>query len=315
MSRPGLSATTADIKWVVTTTNASYVPQPNLDISRLYQRQDYSFGKDDPLLFPQLHLRDRCHWSVIRRKPIDPADSQRKWWDMLARDHFAEVEGDVGNLGRWKGEALAVLKTDYVALRNRAREHGRERAKKGTQPNIVVATLLDQLDNTLGYLLHVTVPFTQAQQLLCRFQRWFLELTATLDWIEIFQLIMLGERAVIKDDVERVGSFTGDLVEYKMLHSAGIPTWHIRPVAEKSFTGFHEQFIETQLTTADMMGIEQPIIDNGRCLYEGKWDSVRRAVAMENYLRSLTSMNNPLGASFPDPTQESPQDIPTSARE
>ncbi|KAK7037344.1 hypothetical protein VNI00_011094 [Paramarasmius palmivorus] len=303
MSRQGLAATTPDGRWVVTTADSCYIPKPDLDRRRLHQRLDYSFGEDDPLLFPQLYLRQRCHWSVIARKPMDPADTRRRWWDMLARDHFEEAEGSMSGLGRWKEGSLDIFKEDYIALRRRAREHEAARVQIGSSPNMVVSILLAQLDNTLGYLLHVTVPFKQAQQLLCRFQRWFLELTAALDWIEVFRPIMEGKRSKGKDSVDRVGTFTGDLVEYKQLHSAGIPTWHIRPIAEKSFVGFDKQYKDTQFTTPDMMGIEKRVIENGRCLYEGSWDTVSRAVAMENYLRALTSMENPFGACFPEPPQ------------
>ncbi|KAK7040667.1 hypothetical protein VNI00_009573 [Paramarasmius palmivorus] len=302
MSSTRLFASTADEKWLVTTTNGTYIPQPFFGVRRVYQRTDFLFAQDDPLLYPQPYIPDRCHWAVIPRIPKQQNKAIRRWWAMFGETDFEERNGSVSGIGKWKESALEIYKDDYIALQKRAGAHREQRRLSNQAPNIVVSVLSYQLDIVLGYLRHHTAPLRVAQQLLRSFQRWYLELTAALDWVELFRPAMEGKVVPPQQNyVERVGAFTYNDVDRQHLRNAGVPVWHVQPNGEKPFAGFYK---ETPFTTPDMLGITQEVLSASGCLYEGGSDTVARAIAMENHLRSIMKPGNPFAASFqeaPDP--------------
>jgi hypothetical protein len=313
MSTTGIGAITSDGRWFVTSRNASYLPTPLFETRQILQRVDYHFGEDDPLLYPQPYLQERCHWSVIPRKPTDVNDVRSKWWSTLGTKDFQEIPGNVAGLGRWKDEALGIYKEDYLSLIARVNNHWNARQKLGKSPNLVVTVLRGQIESVLSFLRHTPLPFRRAQELLCCFQRWYLELTAAIDWCDVFRPFMDGlQKEPPKSSVERVGAFTVKILDQMFLHRAGIPVWHIHSKAEKdSVTSMYRS---APLTTPAEMEIEQKVLDGARCIYKGGSNDVAKASALENYLRDLTSPPNPFAAVDAPETTTSDQPLSLPAR-
>ncbi|KAK7031050.1 hypothetical protein VNI00_013840 [Paramarasmius palmivorus] len=242
--------------------------------------------------------------------PTKKNDDRRKWWIMLGEEDFEEKRGSVSGMGKWKGTALERFKQDFLELKKRATAHCESRKLSGQSPNIVVSVLSYQLDIVLGYLLHHIAPRRVVQRLLRCFQRWYLELTAALDWFELFRPLMEGKAVPPQTGkTDRVGTFTTNDIDRQHLRSAGIPVWHIQPGVEQPFTGF---FAEVAVQTPEDMGIELEIGREAQCVFEGGSDTVARAIAIENYLRSLTKPGNPFAASFADPVSSAVSSTPGS---
>ncbi|KAK7030921.1 hypothetical protein VNI00_013867 [Paramarasmius palmivorus] len=300
MSARGIYSNTSDNQWIVTSLNTQYIPIPFFGTRRVSQRLDYCFGEDDPLLYPQPYLPDRCHWSAIPRKPTDPNDARRKWWSMFGQEDFHEAASEVAGFGRWKEEALRCYRDDYLALEARVKEHCIARQKSQRTPNIVITVLHSQLESTLAFLRYTSLPFCRAQQLLRCFQRWYLELTAALDWCDVYRPFMEGQRKEPPpSSIERVGTFTVKPVDHQALYRAGIPVWQIRSIAEK---GSIMSFRHVPFTMPEDLNIEKELLDNTRWIYEGASNMLTRAIAMENYLRDFCSPPDPFAAPATEPT-------------
>ncbi|KAK7032104.1 hypothetical protein VNI00_013474 [Paramarasmius palmivorus] len=299
MSSGGVCTITEDTQWIVASVNASYVPKPLFGTRRVSQRLDYYFGEDDPLLYPQPYLQERCHWSVIPRKPLDPEHARAKWWAILDQKDFHEVACEIAGFGRWKEEALEQYKGDYLLVKARVKEHCTRRQQSKKAPNLVVTVLSGQLESVLGFLRNTTLPFNRARQLLRCFQRWYLELTAALDWCDVFRPFMDGQQKVPPTSlIERVGAFTVKSLDYHTLHRAGIPVWQIRSIAEQESAKSHRRI---PFTTPEELNIEKELLDDTRWIYEGVTNTLSRAVVMENYLRDFCSPPDPFAAPATEP--------------
>lgn len=146
------------------------------------------------------------------------------WWypDRSAFDH--ESHGILTGIGKlnfhffWRIKKLA--------------DTAIERSKR----EIFEATpLVTQLSSTLEDLLHrlqyISTSFRTMQLGVRAIQRVFLELTALLDFLEIYKPVLTGDSPpeTIPRVAKMIGVFTSDPTMCRLLHSAKIPVWFIRP--------------------------------------------------------------------------------------
>lgn len=109
-----------------------------------------------------------------------------------------------------------------------------ERSKReGFKETPLVRLLSTALQDLLYRLEHISSNFRTMQLGVRGTQRVFLELTALLDFVEIYNPVLLGKSPpeTIPNIARIMGTFTTDLSVCHRLHSAKIPVWLVRPLS------------------------------------------------------------------------------------
>jgi hypothetical protein len=215
-----------DGRYIVTSPNQREIYNPPLGGDRnVFMRSDLRFGDDDPLQWPQSFLPEYPHLVCIRKPPRTDIGFSIMWW-MPDRSAFdMEHHGVLRGIGKLNTSILSHIKTFTTTLLTRAK---RDMFKDKT-------SLINQLTYTLQDILHrlehISTNFRTMQLGVHSIQRVFLELTACLDYAELYGPVINGE--LPPDSIPKVpktiGAFTHDLTVCNRLHMAKIPVWLIRP--------------------------------------------------------------------------------------
>ena len=100
---------THDDKYVITSPNVAYIPQPYVGLIRVVMRSDFRYGENDPFQWPQ-PFDEQLPFLCAIRHPY-PSDHRYApiWWTP-SRDDFDIVEGSAfTSLGLLKRTAIAPL--------------------------------------------------------------------------------------------------------------------------------------------------------------------------------------------------------------
>lgn len=210
----------------ITSPNYSIIYEPPLGGDRnVYLRDNYRFGPDDPLQWPQPFIPSFSHIITIRlpvRKSTDPLCIM--WWIPQYSDFVPDWSGLIVGLGRLDYVWLSHLKKPCVELL--------ERQKRFTTRTEFVPVLSALLETHLHRLEHLLTNFGTVLQLTRAVQRLYLELLALIDYLDIYQPWMCGTTAPpIKPD-HVMGAFVKNLTHCEALVCAGIRVWLIRPSTE-----------------------------------------------------------------------------------
>lgn len=76
-----LGAVVAEGHHFVTTPNQQWIPEFSLGSIQLCLQEDYYFGPEDPLLWPQLYLATNCHYPLILTQQDHTVEEI--WWYQL----------------------------------------------------------------------------------------------------------------------------------------------------------------------------------------------------------------------------------------
>ncbi|KAL0565586.1 hypothetical protein V5O48_016436 [Marasmius crinis-equi] len=310
-----VGAFTEDRKFFVTTPNFPVIYKPFFGPREIYLRQDYRLGPEDPLLYPQPFLPLRCHWAAIPRRPYENTNPLKKWWAALPPEAFVEeTDCAVKGLGRWKSSYVSDYTKDCDRIHERVSSYRESRGS--AKVNTVVTGLDGQLARTLRHLTSVPLPLHRARQLWSFFQRWYLELRAALDWIEIFQPIMDGRVPPSPSTSERaeqcMGAFLTSVKDCEFFYKAGIPFWLVRSSEHHSTVRIDKA---SELTSPESKGIcLDDLMSHPRVvLYKGPLRELHRAEAVEKYGMAIVDYaNDPFSIPADDSSSAEPPD-PSSA--
>ena len=81
---------TRDSKYVVTTPNVDFVPEPFVGQVRVIMRRDYRFGENDPFQWPQIFTGEFDFLCVLRR-PTSRYGVM--WWAPDPLEDFRTIQG------------------------------------------------------------------------------------------------------------------------------------------------------------------------------------------------------------------------------
>ncbi|KAL0562470.1 hypothetical protein V5O48_019617, partial [Marasmius crinis-equi] len=165
-----VGAWTGDRKLFVTSPNSSVIYQPLLGTREVYLRQDYRLGAEDPLLYPQPFIPERCHLAAIPRRPGNPKHPLEKWWIQPPPQAFAdEPDTTIKGLGRWTKDHYWPYEEDCCLLRNRVSKY--RSSQESVKINSLITALDSHLEQTLSHIKGMPLPWHRAQQLWSFFQR------------------------------------------------------------------------------------------------------------------------------------------------
>lgn len=146
-------------------------------------------------------------------------------WQCPERSVFdVEDHGVLRGIGKLNWSFLSPLKTFSATVITRAK---RDIFKDSSLANQLVLTLEDLLHR----LEYISTNFRTMQLGVRSTQRVFLELTACLDYLELYKPVVDGVSPPesIPKVAHMIGAFTTDLTICFRMHLAKIPVWLIRP--------------------------------------------------------------------------------------
>ncbi|KAL0579201.1 hypothetical protein V5O48_002824 [Marasmius crinis-equi] len=317
-----VGAWTEDRESFVTSPNTYRIYKPLFGSREVYLRQDYHLGPEDPLLYPQPFVRERCHLAAIPRRPASPDDRLSKWWNPLSPEAFInEPDTIIKGLGRWAKDCLVPYETDCSQLHERVAKYRASRESSSSKPNGLVTALDKHLECTLRHLKGMPLPFHRARQLWSFFQRWYLELVAALDWVEIYSPIMDGRRdSTVLSKAKAaltMGAFLTSVKDSEFFFSAGLPFWLVRSSEHHPVVRVD---LEVNLTTPESLNIcMDPIMSHKKeVIYTGTLRDVQKAVAIEKFGMAIVDYSSdpfrvppppdptPSSSSIPGPTRAKP---------
>jgi hypothetical protein len=212
--------------FVCTTPNQTRIFLPPMQKSELKLRADVRYGPDDPTLWPQPYVVNFCHLGAIPRKPDDPNDPlSTLWWDP-ARDDFIFSGGNiVDGLGELSGSKLLLLRNLMSNMDEKIKDH----RLSFPNPNKLLLVLERAMQDSFARLDSLKTTFTEMRIGVTEFQRYYLEIYAILDYMEIYKPRMDGARPPAESVMNCIGAITNIPRVVQDFYTAGLPVWFLRP--------------------------------------------------------------------------------------
>ncbi|THV00624.1 hypothetical protein K435DRAFT_932410, partial [Dendrothele bispora CBS 962.96] len=198
---------------------------PILIVEGMRMREDFRFGLDDYIQWPQRWDRSLCHLACILRAPSDDHSWSVMWWTPTTDFFSLERDAFASGLGRLKYSRSMEIRKIARELLERSdtfcRTHNNESEVS------MARRLSRQLSDRLIRLECVPCSFRQMCTLVTAVQRIFLELHALLEYCDVYKPRMDGSADPVKTPAAVVGAFTWDLDDAALLFRAGVPFWFI----------------------------------------------------------------------------------------
>ncbi|KAJ8093718.1 hypothetical protein PM082_009578 [Marasmius tenuissimus] len=298
-----------DGKYFVTSPSSLDIYQPFFGSREIYMRQDYRFGAEDPLQYPQHFIPDRCHWAAIPRHPPSATYARAKWWKSLPPEAFVhESDSAIKGLGRWSKENIAPYEEDCTLLHQRVQKYCS--SQESSKINRLIPALNGQLERTLRHLLTMPLPLHRARQLWSFFQRWYLELYAALDWVELYLPVMNGTSppsgTTRSHAAVAMGAFLTTVKDCEFFFRAGLPFWLIRSSEHHPMVRVDEQVIPV---TPQSLGICVDDITSHKkeVVYTGPLRDLQKATAVEKFGMAIVDYaNDPFSVPAAEPLSKIP---------
>ncbi|PBK63765.1 hypothetical protein ARMSODRAFT_1023663 [Armillaria solidipes] len=230
----GLYGTVLDQSTILTTPNAGQgLLQPPLSRNReVMMRQDYRYGQDDHLIWPQPYNPRRPHFACIRRSgggtPYDVL------YQLVRRRDFFESENASGirGPGLWNAVTLerlrSVCELIFTEVNSKERELSMQR---------VLITNSHYIRLFLECLATLPMVFERLRLCVTETQRLVHELRAYIDYIELYRPRMMGLTHRPEQEGQHaydylVGVFTANHTVAQECYLAGIPVWVLQPFSQ-----------------------------------------------------------------------------------
>ncbi|KAK0435809.1 uncharacterized protein EV420DRAFT_1652949 [Desarmillaria tabescens] len=216
----------------ITSPNCTGLYSPPLGVNReMWMREDFRYGVDDPLSWPQPYCRTRPHLACMRLCPRDDSDPDVPLFELLLQEDFEELDLSllIHGPGFWRRERRCVFQQRCWAILSGCEgiPHVDEAAKAGA----------NRADELLGYARMFLecldgLPLTFHRLCLCvaETQQLILEAEAIKFFFGTIcpsSLAPVSEH-VPKADADLVSCVTTDIGVAQQFHRAGVPVWLLR---------------------------------------------------------------------------------------
>jgi hypothetical protein len=290
---------TAFPHYVCTTPNQDKIPLPPMQRREVFLRSDYRYGPDDPTLWPQPYLIQYPHLGAIPRRPEDPKHPLSIMWWNPTRDDFKPLQNDfMEGLGQlslsnvWKFEDKMKETEEKIT----------EYCKTTSSPNRLLLLLAKSMRHALFRLRSLKSAFGQMRFGVTEFQRYYLEIYALIDYLQIYKPRMDGAQPAATAVANCIGAFTNVPRVAQEFQTAGLPVWLIHSWKTGPFP-YNVLQVVTPQDPVDSLCISQhdppfPVIFRGFMNTPEKHDSIHC------YSRTWLV--------FKDPFQDEPPSVSTS---
>jgi hypothetical protein len=265
----------------------------------VFLRSDFRYGPDDPTLWPQPFLTQYPHLGAIPRRPENPDHPLSIMWWNPTRDDFRPLQNDVM-------EGLGQLSLSILwRFEERMKETGdkiTEYRKTTSKPNPLLLLLATSMRHTLFRLRSLKSAFGQMKFSVTEFQRYYLEIYALLDYLQIYKPRMDGAEVPATAVANCIGVFTHIPRIAQDFMTAGLPVWLIHSWETGPFPHNVLQVVTPQ-DPVDSLCISQqdppfPVI------FRGYMNTPEKHDAIHCYSRTWLV--------FKDPFQDEPSSVHTS---
>ena len=268
----------------VTTPNQQWIPEIPLGSIQLCLREDYYFGPEDPLLWPQPYLATNCHYPLIPTQKDNTVE--QIWWYQPAQ---TDLQADPAD---WTGLLYKLSRKLYSRFESGAHDLLRrvETAAPGTSQNQVVGRCRLCLESCLSRLKTLTFTQNQLRRTISELQRSFLELKAALRYLEEFKPVFDGRvPSRWRGMLPVVGALVRDLNLAECYHQSGIPFWLIRPFEEVAKTRVDELCpLQSPLGQMSLVPARR-----SRTLFEGRADDPDKFISIWKFYRESSMFSTP----------------------
>ena len=216
-------------EFVITSPNSETIPCPQWGESDVRLRADYRYGPDDFTLWPQQYIEVFCHLGAVPRKPTDPSDPlSLMWWDPTETD-FTVAQGSLfDGFGTLSMEKYVLFNNLCSSLSTRVRAS----LQAAEKPNSTLRALLKSMEHACSRLEWCSGSYLEMRFSVTELQRYYLEVLALVNYIEIYKPRMDGAQSPAKGlTAACIGAFTSTPRVVQDFVEAGLPVYFIRPAA------------------------------------------------------------------------------------
>lgn len=259
--------------------------------TRVNLRRFNNFGKDDPLLWPQVFNRQVAHLAVIPTPYSLPTpELASAWYIPKNADFIIEEYDSIEGLKTFSSTLVASMESMSALLEAQVAKLADDERQGLTL--ILFTTLLSLRER-------LPLPATEKRLILLvsYFQRVCLELYARIQWICKWRVRERGT-GTYEVDGTVMGAFTDDLTNANYLYRLGIPVWLVRNIE-----GIESTRVDEAVPPLDSSGRFLPVrgtnmtIDISQeepphpTVYTGLAGSFYRYFRMGRYLQSQFETN------------------------
>ena len=250
-------------------------------------RQNFRYGDDDPLLWPQPYVVSECHLAAIPMRP-DASDRMAVMWWQLTREGFSlSTRGIVTGIGLISSTKLAQISRLVKDLQSRATAYLKnDRFPKKAEGVMVLSNALEQ---GITRLESLPMSLQQAGFCLSHVQRLYLELVALLDYITIYKLRIDGHLPAATQVASTMGVITENPMVAQDFIRAGLPVWLIRSYKEVPATRIDALKMPRQ--PADLCMEDAHLAHD--TMFVGKADDPNKYLTISRYIHYFFRYPNP----------------------
>lgn len=282
-----------DGKYFITSPNQTFIPRPPLGPDRpLQMRVDGRYADDDPVQWPQPFNEDYPHYACIPRQPSSP-NEYIMWW-RPARDAFVLKNSPlvpISGLGVLSHSEVTQLESCVEALLSRVRTYLENTPSKRVP--IILTPTVQMMKHSFIRLKSLSMGFRQMVLQVRDVQRFWLEIVAMIDYMEIYHPRMDHAQLTLSPDpppvADTMGIFTSDVRVVQDHFQAGLPCWFIRPATE-----FNDQNILEACQLAQPFDLACELHPfRHRVLAKGRAGTTEKYNAIHKYARNLMKYTDP----------------------
>ena len=198
---------------VCTSLNHNTIYQPHLGVMAVSLFSDFWHGPNDYLLWPQWHTQDYPFLTAIPCQETVP-NHLLCMWQGVTKDNFIPLSGILTDGLRC---LLQLRITEVMARWNEIHSQVLEYKVKTKNSHIAVTTVDQSMYHTFKWFIGLLATLSQIQYFVTVFERYFLELHAILNYLEIYETHLNGLLPTATETAKTMGAFTVIGLKYEYL--------------------------------------------------------------------------------------------------
>ncbi|KAK0452207.1 uncharacterized protein EV420DRAFT_1482295 [Desarmillaria tabescens] len=243
----GLSGALVNDHIYVTSPNCTLLYEPPLGVNReMWMRNDFRYGDDDPMSWPQPYCGARPHLPCVRLCERDACDPDLPLFTLPLFKDFEELDRSslIRGPGLWAAKPRRLFQERCRAIMQRCKA-----TVRADQASTAAADRADQLMGYASMFLErlSSLPLTYHRLCLCvaETQRLVLEVEAIWKFFSHLRPKFTGpvQINIHQADVDMVGCFTTDIGIAQQFVCAGVPVWLLRSLDTLPHTRIDRQGI------------------------------------------------------------------------
>ncbi|KAK0476004.1 hypothetical protein EDD18DRAFT_1115668 [Armillaria luteobubalina] len=294
--------------FVITPNAKTVMPHPSLGNREIYMWENYRYGFDDPLQWPQVFVPDYAHYTCLCWRQLPVNNPLRPLYLGVAEYDWRELDdfAIVMNLGRMRQTTFLRLQTACKAVIDTV---------AGVEcSTVVTANMRSHIIMLECLLLRLSdLPMSYQRMHLCHAetQRVARELHALVQYMSQYKPLMdapESDAPPMPVDDDLIGAFSNNATTVQSFFKVGIPVWRVIPIKDLPgvcvdnvlFTGLSRdprkyakihEFITHFMRWVDPFALSSPIVKHrpDMLLIEANTNNISHADQKKQHIQSGAS--------------------------